>query len=257
MLRYTYILFLLLFAAQLNAQTTEQQLKDTILHKDSLFWQSYNNCATEATGQFFFEDVEFYHDKGGVTLGITALAASLKNNLCANPDWRLRREAVASSVHLFPLYKGNEIYGAILSGDHKFYITEKGKKEFHSGNAKFTHLWLKKNGEWKMSRVLSYDHTAAPYQTSKTVIPVTNKTLKQYVGTYEGTQSGVIKVEADNGFLVLRIKDKSFIIYPETESRYFSKERDLDFEFIKNGRGLVEKFRVLENGKVAEEVFRK
>lgn len=247
----------ILIASQANAQTTEAALRDTIFKKDSLFWQAYNNCATEATKEFFTEDVEFYHDKGGITLGVADMAGSLKNNLCSNPDWRLRRQAVASTIQLFPLYKNNIIYGAIFSGDHQFHITEKGKKEYHSGNAKFTHLWLLKDDQWKMKRLLSYDHQAAAYQSNKTQVTVPATVLQQYVGTYNGTQTGLMTITKEQGWLVLQIKDKTFQIYPATETKFFSKERDLDFEFVKNAKGVVEKMQVVENGKVVEEAVRK
>ena len=57
-----------------NAQSAEEKLAKTILYKDSLFWVTYNNCDYSNFGQFFTDDVEFYHDKGGITNGVTALA---------------------------------------------------------------------------------------------------------------------------------------------------------------------------------------
>lgn len=49
-------------------------------------------------------------------------------------------------------------YGAVEIGVHHFYATEKGQQEHLTGTAKFVHVWQKKNGEWKISRVISYDH---------------------------------------------------------------------------------------------------
>ncbi|WP_157717331.1 hypothetical protein [Christiangramia echinicola] len=49
--------------------------------------------------------------------------------------------------------------GAVLSGEHLFYIQEENSERL-DGQAKFNHLWLLKEGEWKMHRVLSYDHRA-------------------------------------------------------------------------------------------------
>ena len=110
---------------------------------------------------FFTNDVEFYHDKGGITNGLENLAMSMKKNLCSNENFRLRREAVAGTVKVFSLQQSNSIYGAIISGSHVFYINEKGKKERLDGLAKFTHVWLLKDNVWKMSRILSYDHGPA------------------------------------------------------------------------------------------------
>jgi Domain of unknown function (DUF4440) len=154
-------LFALVFTKSSYAQDTEQKIMKHILHKDSLFWQSYNRCDTSGYDQFFSNDVEFYHDKGGITLGADNMALSLKKNLCSNSDFRIRREEVKGTVKVFTLQNNGVIYGVILSGEHFFYISEKGKTERLDGRAKFTHLWLLKDGVWKMTRILSYDHGPA------------------------------------------------------------------------------------------------
>jgi hypothetical protein len=146
--------------AQIHAQAEVEKLTATILQKDSLFWVAYNNCDTASFPQFFFEDVEFYHDKGGITLGLESLTDITKKNLCSPRDFRLRREAVKGSVKVFPMQSSGVIYGAIISGEHVFYIREKGTERL-DGLAKFTHLWLLKNGNWKMARIFSYDHGPA------------------------------------------------------------------------------------------------
>ena len=155
------ILFILILAAcsaQSLAQT--EKLTATILHLDSAFWNAYNNCDTAHFKDFFTDDVEFYHDKGGVTMDAKSLIEALNKNICGNANSRLRREAIARTVKVYPMQNGDEIYGAIISGEHDFYMTEKGKPEYHSGAANFAQLWLLKNGEWKMARVLSYNHHA-------------------------------------------------------------------------------------------------
>jgi len=157
----TLLLAIFLFSQSGLTQTEQQKLSSTILAKDSLFWRTYNNCDTARFKNFFTDDVEFYHDKGGLTVGLETFAASFKQNLCSNNDFRLRREVVAGTVKVFPLQKSDIIYGALLSGEHVFYILEKGKKERLSGHARFTHVWLLKDGNWKMSRILSYDHGPA------------------------------------------------------------------------------------------------
>ena len=164
--RYITILFFVIISLlgnsdSVRAQANEEQLSQLILKKDSLFWDSYNRCDTSNYSQFFSDDVEFYHDKGGITLGVDGLALSVKKNLCSNPDFRIRREVVNGTTRVFPLAKSGELYGAILSGEHVFYILEKGKEPRLDGRAKFTHLWLLKNNVWKMTRILSYDHRPA------------------------------------------------------------------------------------------------
>jgi hypothetical protein len=125
--------------------------------RDTAFWAAYNACETPKFRGFFTDDVEFYHDRGGATLGLAALDAALGKQLCGG-DSRLRREAVDDTVHVFLLRDGGTVYGAILEGEHRFYVTQPGKAEFLDGRARFAHLWRFADGTWKMSRILSYDH---------------------------------------------------------------------------------------------------
>ena len=145
----------------LFAQSDVQKLTAIILEKDSLFWVTYNTCDTTQFQKYFTDDVEFYHDKGGITLGLNNLAATIKKNLCGTNTFRLRRDVVQGTIKVFPLQNANLIYGAIMSGDHVFYTLEQGKEPRLDGLAKFTHLWLLKDGQWKMARILSYDHGPA------------------------------------------------------------------------------------------------
>jgi len=252
--RYLLIFVSLLLATSLFAQREDKDLTALILHKDSLFWNAYNNCDIPAFRNFFTDDVEFYHDKGGVTLGLDNLAAAMKNNLCSNPNLNLRREVVEGTRKVYPLRDNDTIYGAILIGEHLFYINETGKPERLDGRASFTHLWLLKNGEWKMARVLSYDHHPAEYINKRTAIMLDENALEQFAGIYKGPQSGDMQVIVENKTLVLK-KDNAhkYLIYPESENTFFSKERNLTFEFVKKGNR-IEKMVVRENGAVAEEL---
>lgn len=154
------IAFSVLFNVHAHAQTSDAELTATILHLDSSFWKTYNTCDTASMRQYFTNNLEFYHDKGGAQFGVSDMIDRFARNLC-NGSFQLRREAVAGTLKVFPMRNGDTIYGAILTGDHYFYITEKGQAEKRTGFARFTHLWLKENGVWKMSRILSYDHGAA------------------------------------------------------------------------------------------------
>jgi len=249
---FMVMLLLSLSVGALSAQDNDQQLSATILHKDSLFWQAYNTCDTSAFAKYFADDVEFYHDKGGITLGLADLLGGFNKNLCTG-TFRLRREAVQGSVKVFPLRKDNVIYGAILSGEHIFYVTEQGKPEHAEGLAKFTHLWLLKNGEWKMERVLSYDHGPAPYINKRKETVLAANVLNTYAGKYKGPQSGDANVSVDNGQLTLHIGSKQIPLFAEKEGLFFLKERDLTFEFIKSGNAIT-KVIVRERGDIAEEL---
>ena len=154
---------LLLLATPSTAQTQPTfpdvaTIKKEVLRLDSLFWQAYNACDVPGMAQFLSEDLEFYHDRGGLTTPKKALVAGLETGLCGNADQHLRREAVKGTVEVFPLQN----YGAILSGEHVFYVVPKGKEEYLDGIAKFTHVWRYEDGKWTMARVLSYDHAVPP-----------------------------------------------------------------------------------------------
>jgi len=153
---------LLLSVSLFSFSQTDEQVKQLIFEKDSLFWVAYNNCNVEAMGSWLTDDVEFYHDKGGPSIGRDTLMAIIKKNLCGNNDFRLRRAALKRTVNVFVMHSSNKVYGAIISGQHVFYVNEKGKKEFLDGLARFMQLWIIKDGQWKMSRILSYDHGEAP-----------------------------------------------------------------------------------------------
>ena len=151
-------------SAQSNpAEIENQKLKGTIIHLDSLFWKAYNECDTSNYDRFFTDDVKFYHDKGGITDGKIALIASIRNNVCGNKNQRIRREAVDGTVEVYPMRKGNIIYGTIISGEHYFYVTETGKPEKREGLARFSQLWILNQSEWKMAVILSYDHGPASH----------------------------------------------------------------------------------------------
>src|SRR5687768_1720167 len=94
----TLMVSICLFSQGLFAQTAEQKLTITILYNDSLFWTTYNNCDIEKFGQFFTDDLEFYHDKGGITNGLSNMVESFKKNLCSNENFRLRREVIAGTM---------------------------------------------------------------------------------------------------------------------------------------------------------------
>jgi hypothetical protein len=160
-------LLLLLLNLPAFAQDEKAGLEATIRHEDAAFWDAYNRCDVEKMSLFFWPDIEFYHDKGGLTIGLGPFVEKLKTGLCGKPNYRLRREAVPDTVQVYPLQNNGVTYGAVISGEHYFYINDSGKPEYRDGVAKFFHVWLLKDGVWKMGRVVSYEHRDAPYQNAR------------------------------------------------------------------------------------------
>lgn len=131
--------------------SASRELLDTIAHQDSVFFNAFNDRNLDQLSALLSEDLEFYHDLGGVT--------DLKQNVDAfkrlfDGDRRLRRELVVGSLEVYPIRD----YGAIEIGIHRFYATEKGQEEQLSSKAKFLHVWQKKDGAWKITRIISYGH---------------------------------------------------------------------------------------------------
>jgi hypothetical protein len=251
-MKSTIVATLLFFLTLSSFAQTENEVKAAVLHSDSLFWLAYNQCDLAGMQKFIATDVEFYHDKGGIQKGIDQFSNTTKKNLCGNSDFHLRREAVPGTVKVYVMTKDGVPYGAVLSGEHLFYVNEKGKKERLDGLAKFTHLWLYTDSAWKMSRILSYDHGPAPYINKRNEIELPESVLRKYAGNYKGPQTGPMTVTIGRNVLRLTIGKNVYELHPETQNRFFSIERDLEFEFKTGSNGKVEKMVVWENGAVAE-----
>lgn len=129
----------------------QDELNKAITALDAALFDAYNKCDLPRFGSFIDENVEFYHDQGGVTLGRAALVESVKKNICGTTT----RELVGGTLQIYYM-KG---YGAIEMGVHRFH--HPGHPEIGDGEGKFVHLWQYKDGAWKVTRVLSYDHHAA------------------------------------------------------------------------------------------------
>jgi len=124
-------------------------LYNEISHMDSVLFNAFNNRDIETFKTLFTTDLEFYHDKGGLT-DYNYSIQSLKNTAAQNNG--LRRELVKGSLEVYPI----KDYGAIQIGAHTFCHPENGKMD--CGTFKFVHVWKKINNEWKITRVISYDH---------------------------------------------------------------------------------------------------
>src|SRR5450432_660872 len=128
---------------------SQAELETTITTLDTALFAAYNQCDLEKFASFIAADVEFYHDKGGVTLGREALTDAIKKNICG----KVTRTIVPGTLQVYPM-KG---YGAVEIGVHRFHHPGHDDSE-GVGEAQFIHLWQYKNGAWKITRVISYDH---------------------------------------------------------------------------------------------------
>jgi hypothetical protein len=131
---------------------SQEELDKAITSLDAALFDSYNRCDLQKFSSFLDANVEFYHDQGGVTLGRENLTDSVKKNICG----RVTRELVPGTLQVHYM-KG---YGAVEMGVHRFH--HPGHEDTEAvGEGKFIHLWQYKEGAWKITRVISYDHHAA------------------------------------------------------------------------------------------------
>jgi ketosteroid isomerase-like protein len=138
-------------AQPLDSLKSQAELDKAITSLDAAVFDAYNRCELEKFATFFTDDVEFYHDQGGLSRGIQSLTDSLKKNICG----KVTRELLTTTLQVFPM-KG---YGAVEMGVHRFH--HPGHEDTEAvGEARFIHLWQYRDGAWKITRVISYDHHA-------------------------------------------------------------------------------------------------
>ena len=146
-----------------KAQVAENsELYQLLKAKDSILFQAaFDLCDTQTMSSLFTEDFEFYHDKVGATMSRDDFMKPVQLN-CAQRDPQnpqpAKRILIPGSLEVYPLYNNGSLYGAIQHGVHRFeFLNEEGV--YQKGDiARFTHIWMKSDGEWKIKRELSYNH---------------------------------------------------------------------------------------------------
>ncbi len=120
LVRVVVSLLSMLFVCPSCAQTVppldkiqnQQELDSAITTLDEALFDAYNKCDLDKFAPYIDENVEFYHNQGGVTLGRAALTDSVKKNICG----KVTRELVPGSLHVYHM-KG---YGARATGHHEY-----------------------------------------------------------------------------------------------------------------------------------------
>jgi hypothetical protein len=134
-------------------------LYEELAAKDkALFDAVFTTCDTKVLNDLLTEDFEFYHDKWGQVVSSREQFVGNIRGMCerqkTGEDYRARRDVVPGTLAVYPMKN----YGAVQSGEHRFYRLPENKL---TESARFTHLWKQENGQWRLARVLSYDHVDA------------------------------------------------------------------------------------------------
>ncbi len=134
---------------QKGASQPHDALYDTIARMDSVLFDAYNRHDLEKIKTLFTNNLEFYHDKAGLTNYAQNMAA-FKETFDKNNG--ITRTLVPGSLQVYPVPN----YGAMEIGSHTFCHKENGKDD--CGTFQFAMVWQNKDGQWKISRVLSFGH---------------------------------------------------------------------------------------------------
>lgn len=131
-----------------NYKPDNKELYETIVKLDSLFFNAYNTCDVNlaAYGNFYSENIEFYHDQGGTMTSKQDIILATQKNICG----KVTRELVKGSIEVYPI----KDFGAIEIGLQKFHNNQEPIGT-PSKVGRFMIVWENKNNEWKIKRVVS------------------------------------------------------------------------------------------------------
>ncbi len=131
----------------LNTKYTpvDQTLYETIVALDKKYFDAYNECDMDTQASLYAEDLEFFHDGGGLSTSKPELLESLKNNICG----KVTRTLVEGSIEVYPIPN----FGAIEMGYHKFYNNQEPNAKSKPG--RFIFIWKNEREKWVISRAVS------------------------------------------------------------------------------------------------------
>ena len=128
-----------------NYKPTDIALQHKIEELDSIFFTAYNTCDLDQQAALISEDIEFFHDQGGLSTSKTEIIEALKNNICG----KVNRELIKGSIEVYPIHN----YGVVQMGYHKFYNNQ--EPDAISNPSKFVTIWKNENENWRMTRIIS------------------------------------------------------------------------------------------------------
>jgi ketosteroid isomerase-like protein len=118
----------------------------TVTGLDTKLFDAYNHCDLKTLSEMVSDDLEFYHDQTGLAVGKASFLASMQQNICGT----VQRTIVPGTLEAHELNG----FGAVELVKHRFHHPG----EDGMGEAESVMLWENKNGTWKLTRVISYDH---------------------------------------------------------------------------------------------------
>lgn len=232
---------------------TPTELYQAIAHVDSLMISvAQRDCDLAAYESFLSDDFEYFHDKAGFT---PSKEAEMKDMgiFCGEEQRRrqpLRRQRTEGTLKVFPM----DNYGALEFCDHVFYLQINNGTEKLVGSGKMTALWKLENDEWKVTRIISYDHQHLAE------IELSDEILEQYVGDYS-LPDRIVNIKKEGQFL--RATDVTdgkpgwnTLLFAEADNSFYFNYENVQYEFLK-AEDQVTTLNIYENGKLIEAAKRK
>lgn len=229
------------------------KLYKAIAKVDSLMISvAQRDCDLEAYESFLSDDFEYFHDKAGFTPSKEAEMADMaifcgKEQRSRQP---LRRQRTEGTLKVFPMDK----YGALEFCDHVFYLQINDGTEKIVGSGKMTALWKLEDDQWKVTRVISYDHQHLAE------IELSDDILEEYAGDYS-LPDRIVNIKKEGKFLrATDITDGkagwNTLLFSESDNKFYFNYENVVYEFLKSG-DQVTTLNIYENGKLIEEAKRK
>ena len=123
----------------------DKKVYDIIVAKDKEYFDAYNTCDMKKQASLYSEDLEFFHDKGGLSTSKQEILTSIEKNICG----KVTRTLIDGSIEVYPI----KDYGAIEIGYHKFYNNQEPNAK--SKPSKFIMVWKNEGEKWLISKVIS------------------------------------------------------------------------------------------------------
>ena len=146
----TFLLFFTIHSKAQEEQTRKYIPSDKILYEqiqsmDKTFFDAYNSCDLKKQEEIYSDNIEFFHDKGGLINSKSEIIQGTQKNICG----KVTRYLIPGSIEVYPINN----YGAVEIGFHRFYNNQEPDAE--SKPSKFIIIWKKENEKWKISKVVS------------------------------------------------------------------------------------------------------
>lgn len=150
-------LLLGLLALPVQAQTPAALQQELDALDAALFEPLFNRCELERMDALLHPQLEFLHDQAG-RQDRAGFERATRQNLCSGQGDKPLRRLLPGTLESHPLYANGELYGAVQSGRHAFFLRGPDGRERPTSQARFVHTWLRVDGRWQLYRVLSFDH---------------------------------------------------------------------------------------------------